>query len=176
MTVARDRWQQHLKSGGEHFRRAARAVTDLPERVGGPAAALALDCLAAVLEACRVGRLTRSQHVLLRLGELITYAECAASLARRADAAARGALPEKADRRFDADALAAISRVFAREAVMKVAEEGARWIAAAAPTGGAPATVDPAAALPLAAAHAAQAGLLADMDLVADALYARVTS
>ncbi len=34
--------------------------------------------MAAVLEACRVGRLTRNQHVLLRLGELIAWAECAA--------------------------------------------------------------------------------------------------
>ena len=59
-------------------------------------------CLAAVLEACRVGRLTRNQHVLLRLGELIAYAECAGALARRAAAAAAGTLPDKADTRFDA--------------------------------------------------------------------------
>ena len=35
--------------------------------------------LAAVLEACRVGRLTRNQHILLRLGELIAHAEAAAA-------------------------------------------------------------------------------------------------
>ncbi len=86
-----------------------------------------------MLEACRVGRLTRNQHVLLRLGELIAWAECAGSLARRAAAsAADGTLPEKADRRFEPAALAAISRVFAREAALKVAEEGVRWLRGAA--------------------------------------------
>ena len=44
---------------------------------------------------------TRNQHVLLRLGELVAYAECAGALARRAQAAAAGALPDKADKRFE---------------------------------------------------------------------------
>jgi alkylation response protein AidB-like acyl-CoA dehydrogenase len=120
-----------------------------------------------VLEACRAGRLTRSQHVLLRLGELISYAECAGALARRAAASAAGVLPEKSDTRFDPAALAALGRVFAREAALKVGEEGLRWVAGAG-TG-----ADLAATLPLDRMRAAQAGLLADMDLVADALYQR---
>jgi alkylation response protein AidB-like acyl-CoA dehydrogenase len=167
MTIARDRWQQHLKTGGSHFRTAAAALRELPAEVGAPVAALALDCLAGVLDACRVGRLTRNQHVLLRLGEFIAYAECAASLARRAAAAAAGTLPEKADRRFDASTLAAMARVFAREAAMKVAEEGVRWVAGARPPG----APDLAASLPMDAVRVAQGGLLADMDLVAEALY-----
>ena len=72
MTIARDRWQQHLKTSGAYYRDAARSLDGVPDECGGPTAALALECLAAVLEACRVGRLTRSQHVLLRLGELIS--------------------------------------------------------------------------------------------------------
>src|SRR5437588_1209489 len=127
MTIARDRWQQHLKTRGGYYRTAARDVGALGRAAGADVAALALDGLAALLEACRVGRLTRNQHVLLRLGELIAYAESAACLARRADAAAADALPDKADRRFDADALATISRIFAREAAQKVAEDGMRW-------------------------------------------------
>ena len=59
-------------------------------QVGAGVAALGCDALAAILEACRLGRLTRNQHVLLRLGELIAYAEGAASLADRAAAAADG--------------------------------------------------------------------------------------
>jgi alkylation response protein AidB-like acyl-CoA dehydrogenase len=173
MTIARDRWQQHLKTAGSYYRDAARGLAGVPDACGGPTAALAFDCLAAVLDACRTGRLTRNQHVLLRLGELITYAECAAALARRAVAAAAGELPEKTDRRFAPAALAAISRVFARDAAMKVAEEGLRLVAGAQPVG---APVDLAAALPMDEVRAAQAGLLVDMDEITDALYGRVST
>jgi alkylation response protein AidB-like acyl-CoA dehydrogenase len=141
--------------------------------VGADVSALALECLAGVLEACRVGRLTRNQHVLLRLGELIAYAESAAALVRRAVAAASGSLPDKTDRRFDAAGLAAISRVFAREAALKVAEEGVRWVSGAADPGASRQLV---AGLPLEAVRASQAGLLADMDAVTDVLYDRVNT
>jgi alkylation response protein AidB-like acyl-CoA dehydrogenase len=175
MTISRDRWQQHLKTRGGYYRDAASGTAALGPAVGGDVAALALDGLAALLETCRVARLTRNQHVLLRLGELIAYAESAASLARRASAAAGGALPKKTDKRFDADALATISRVFAREAAQKVAEEGLRWVAGAMPPGD-PAVGTLAGALRLDAVRAAQAGLLADLDHVADVLYARATT
>ncbi|KUL39313.1 acyl-CoA dehydrogenase family protein [Actinoplanes awajinensis] len=171
MTIARDRWQQHLKSAGRYHRDDARDLAALPATSGGPIAALALDCLAAVLDACRTGRLTRNQHVLLRLGELIAWAECAGVLARRAATAAAGTLPEKADRRFPSATLAAISRVFAREAALKVADEGLRLVLGAQP---APTGTDPAAALPLDRVRTAQTGLLADLDHIADALYDRI--
>jgi alkylation response protein AidB-like acyl-CoA dehydrogenase len=174
MTIARDRWQQHLKTRGVHYLDVAAQVRALHASyplVGADVAALALECLGGVLEACRVGRLTRNQHVLLRLGELIAYAESAAALVRRAVAAAEGALPDKADRRFDAAGLAAVSRVFAREAALKVAEEGVRWVSGAAEQD---ASAQLLAGLPLEAVRAAQVGLLADMDAVADVLYDRV--
>ena len=44
---------------------------------------------------------------------------------------AEGKLNEKANQRFDAAALAAMSRIFAREAALKVAEEGLRWVVGA---------------------------------------------
>jgi acyl-CoA dehydrogenase len=176
LTIARDRWQQHLKTQGGYYLAAAGAAAALGPRVGGDVVGLALGGLAALLETCRIHRLTRHQHVLLRLGELIAHAETAASLARRAAAAAGGDLPEKADRRFDADALAAISRISAREAAQKVTADGLRWVAGALPAG---AAGDPVAALAgaldLAAVRAAQAGLVADLDHVADVLYARTT-
>ena len=118
MTIARDRWQQHLKSAGRYYREMASELRALHERqpeVGAGTAALASDALASVLEACRTGRLTRNQHVLLRLGELIADAEGAGCFAGRAAAALDGALPEKADHRFGPVALAAMSRVFARD-------------------------------------------------------------
>ena len=51
---------------------------------------------------------------------------------RVARLAAEDRLHEKASERFDAGRLAAIGRIFAREAAIKVAEEGLRWIVGAA--------------------------------------------
>ncbi len=176
MTIARDRWQHHLKTRGAYYPDAAAAVRSLhaahPD-VGADVAALALECMGGVLEACRVGRLTRNQHVLFRLGELVAFAEAAGATVRRAVAAAEGRLPEKTDQRFDAAGLAVISRVFARDAALKVAEEGVRWVSGAADPG---AAAGLAATLPLDRVRAAQAGLLVDMDAVAAVLYDRVSS
>jgi alkylation response protein AidB-like acyl-CoA dehydrogenase len=172
MTIARDRWQQHLKTRGEFYREQARDLADLHARrpeVGAGTAALAAHSLAGVLEACRVGRLTRNQHVLLRLGELIAWAECAGSLARRAAAAAGGTLPAKADTRFTTAELAAVSRVFAREAAQMVAEHGLRWVRGAADAGADLSRL--AADLHLEEVRAAQEGLLADMNQICAALY-----
>ena len=174
MTIARERWQQHLKSRGEYYRERARELDALHARspeVGAATAALASAALAAVLEACRVGRLTRSQHVLLRLGELVAWAECAGAAARRAAAAADGARPEKSDRRFDAGTLAAIARVFARDAALKVADDGLRIVRGAGD--GSTDLTDLEGRLGLDGVRSAQAGLLADMDLVAAGVYGR---
>jgi alkylation response protein AidB-like acyl-CoA dehydrogenase len=176
MTISRDRWQLHLKSRGDHYHAEGRRLEALDARrpdAGAGIAALALHALAETLEQARVGRLTRHQHVALRLGELIAWAEGAGSLARRAARAAEGRLPAKADRRFDPAALATLSRLFAREAALKVATEGLRWVCGS--PGGAEAS-QLAAALGLSAIERAQAGLLADMDRAADALYGRAAA
>src|SRR5689334_22442176 len=129
MTIARDRWQLHLKTRGEHYRQEAAALAPLaassPE-CGADIAALALSSLAEVLESARIGRLTRNQHVLFKLGELIANAETAAAFARRAARALAGTSYEKTDRGFEPAAVAAMSRIFAREAALKVASEGVR--------------------------------------------------
>jgi alkylation response protein AidB-like acyl-CoA dehydrogenase len=175
MTISRDRWQLHLKTRGQYYHEQARKFEELHGRhpnVGADNAALALHALAEVMEKARVARLTRYQHILLRLGELIAYAECAGSLARRAGLMDEGKLNEKANRRFDATALAALSRVFAREAALKVAEEGLRWVVGA---GGVSAAELPAfeTSLGVPAIHRAQAGLISDLDYIADVLYGR---
>jgi hypothetical protein len=93
-------------------------------------------------------------------------------LAKRAARAAKGELSDKADRRFDAPALAAVSRANAREAAFEVAQEGLRWAVGA---DGVPAAELAAftAAVRLPEILGCQAGLVADLDLVADALYGR---
>ena len=176
MTISRDRWQLHLKTRGQHYHDRAKQVELLHAahpNVGADTAALALHALAEVMEKARVGRLTRFQHILLRLGELIAYAESAATLCRRAALLAEGRLNEKANDRFDRKALAAIARIFAREAALKVAQDGLRWVVGA---GGVSDAEIPAfeTSLGLAAIRRSQIGLVDDMDYVADVLYGRV--
>jgi len=173
MTIARDRWQTHLKTRGDHYHEQGRVLDRLAvlkPGCGAEIAALALHALAEVMEQCRTQRLTRSQHVLLRLGEMIAQAECCASLTRRAAAATSGTIHPKAVTRFEPSALAAMARVFARETALQVGEAGMRLVIGA----GAEAIASTlASALNLSRIHSAQAGLLADMDRVGDALYAR---
>jgi alkylation response protein AidB-like acyl-CoA dehydrogenase len=175
MTISRDRWQLHLKTRGQHYHEQARGLEALHAQhpnVGANTAALASHALAEVMEKARVAHLTRHQHILLRLGEWIAYAECAGCLSRRAARMEEGKLNEKANGRFDTTAVAALGRIFAREAALKVAKEGLRWVSGA---GGVDDADMPAleASLGLPAIHRAQAGLIADMDFIADIVYDR---
>jgi alkylation response protein AidB-like acyl-CoA dehydrogenase len=174
MTISRDRWQLHLKTKGQFYHELARQLEQLHSRhpnVGADIGALGLHALAELLEVARIQRLTRHQHILFRIGEWIAYAESAGALARRAARAAENTLDPKAHGRFDAAALTVMSRVFAREAAMKVGAEGLRWIAATTSSGNEAAELEKKLNLP--AIHRAQAGLIADMDLAADILYGR---
>jgi alkylation response protein AidB-like acyl-CoA dehydrogenase len=158
-TIARDRWQLHLKSRGQYYQDwAARAEARHAEspNTGSGLAAAALRALAALLERARLDRLTRNQHVLFRLGELIAYAETAALFSERAATA-----PSKVFG-LEPATLEAMARVHAREAFLKVAVEGLRWANAAGQT-------DPGlgATLGVEAALAAQTGLVEDMDRIA---------
>jgi alkylation response protein AidB-like acyl-CoA dehydrogenase len=172
MTIARDRWQLHLKTRGQHYRDEAKKLAGLPRESGADVAALALESLAEVMERARIGRLTRHQHVLLRLGELIALGEGAASFARRTAAVLAGKLPEKCAARVPAQGLAPLCRVFAREAAARISEDGLAWIAGAGGVGAQELPVLEA-ALRLPEIHRAQIGLLADLDAAGDVLYQR---
>ncbi len=176
MTICRDRWQLHLKTRGQYYHDQAAKMEELHKttgNVGAGTAALALHALAVVMERAREKRLTRNQHILFRLGELVAFAETAASFANRAARLASGTLIDKADPRFKADMLAAMSRVFAREAALKVSEEGLRWIAGVGEITDADISGFES-SLNLSAIHKAQSGLITDMDFVADVIYERV--
>jgi alkylation response protein AidB-like acyl-CoA dehydrogenase len=175
MTIARDRWQEHLKTRGRYYHDRGDALEALDHTspgLGACTAALGLPALAEALEWCRTARLTRQQHVLLRLGELIAYAECAEALCRRAARASDGALSPKADQRFDPAELAVLARVFARDAAHRVAWCGLRLVRGA---GGADEARLPEleVALRMHDIVAAEAGGIADMDAAADAVYGR---
>ena len=105
----------------------------------------------------------------MRLGALIAQAEGAAAFARRAQRAAAEQLHPKAVRTpASAGAGGRQPRVRAR-AALTVATEAVRLVAGA--DGGELGDFEPRLGLP--AIYRAQGGLLADMQTVADALYAR---
>jgi alkylation response protein AidB-like acyl-CoA dehydrogenase len=175
MTIARDRWQTHLKTRGQHYHEVAAVLEAVDRRrpeAGAGFAALAAHALAGVLERARVARLTRHQHILFRLGELIAWCEGAGAVVRRAVALADGTLDPRAPRRFDAAAMAALARVYAREAARKIAGDGLAHVVGAGGAGDSGCD-ELAASLGLPAIQRAQAGQLADLDRVADALYGR---
>ncbi len=158
-TTARDRWQLHLKTQGAFYKDWAARLDALhaaePDN-GAHAAALALRALAAILERCRADRLTRSQHVLFRLGDLIAYAETAAVFSER--------VLQKPSKTIglDTPTLQAMARIHAREAALKVATDGLRWaIGAGQSDPNLPNT------LQLPSIYHAQGKLLDDMDFVA---------
>lgn len=162
LTIARNRWQEHLKSRGEYYHDwAARleAVHALEPDNGADVAALALRALAAILERCRLDRLTRQQHVLFRLGELVAYAETAAVFSERVQKKATDALP------LDVATEQALARIHARTAALKIATDGLRWSVGAGQS-------DPnlAQSLNLSAIYQVQSGLIADMDFSVEQL------
>jgi alkylation response protein AidB-like acyl-CoA dehydrogenase len=173
MTICRDRWQTHLKTHGQFYHDMAKQLDDVHKqnnRVGADTLSHCLHGLAELLEVARIQRLTRHQHILFRLGELIAYTEGASSLARRAARAAQGKLNPKSHPRFAAESLAALSRVAARDAAMRLAGEGIRWIGSLIPESEAAALEKK---LFISQAYRAQAGLLQDMDYISDVLYKR---
>jgi alkylation response protein AidB-like acyl-CoA dehydrogenase len=161
-TIARDRWQAHLKTRGEYYNNWASRLEQhhaSEPTNGAECAALAMRALAVILERCRLDRLTRQQHVLFRLGEWMAYAETAAAFAERVMQKPTEAIP------LVIPARQALSRIHARQSALKVATDGLRWTTGAGQT-------DPnlAASINLPAIYQAQAGLLADMDFAAEQL------
>jgi alkylation response protein AidB-like acyl-CoA dehydrogenase len=163
-TIARDRWRDHLQTRGRYYAEIAPSIDKLYAQaptVGADAAALAYRALQVLMERARLGRLTRNQHLLFRLGEWIALAETAAAFARYA---ADGSSKTSG---LAGPAIAAMSRVYAREAALHVATEGLRWIHGVDDGSDAEQL---ARELNLPAIHAAQRGLMADMDLIAQTL------
>jgi alkylation response protein AidB-like acyl-CoA dehydrogenase len=161
-TIARDRWQSHLKTRGDYYGAWAGRLATLHRQEpdnGAGAAALAMAALANLLERCRIDRLTRQQHVLFRLGELIAHVEAAAVFAERVVQKPTEAIP------LDIPTRQALARIYSRNAALKVATDGLRWAIGAGQS-------DPhlAESLDLPAIYQAQAGLLADMDFAASRL------
>lgn len=161
-TIARDRWQQHLKTKGTYYNDWAKkldAIQDKQPENGAGYAALAMRALAVIMEQCRVDRLTRNQHILFRLGELIAWAETAAIFAERVmDKATEGI-------NLDVPTRQALSRIYTRQAALKVGAEGMQWLIGAGQT-----NMNLGREVNSVAIFAAQMGLVSDMDFAAEQL------
>jgi hypothetical protein len=160
-------WQQHLKTRGRYYldwaERLAAHHQQSPQD-GAGAAALALSTLAAVLEHCRTERLTRHQHVLFRLGEVIATAEGAAVFAERVSRKPTEAIA------LDVPLRQALARITARAAALKLGTGSPAWTLGAATERLPEAAAQFADTLNLPALYGAQVGLLADMDFAAEQL------
>lgn len=161
-TIARDRWQQHLKTKGAYYNDWAKRLEELHEKEsenGAGYAALGMRALAVILEQARLDRLTRNQHILFRLGELIAWAESAAIFAERVvDKPTEGI-------NLDIPTRQALSRIYARQAAMKIASEGMQWLIGARQT-----NMQLGREVNSVAIFAAQMGQIADMDFAAEQL------
>ena len=79
------RLHPRVHGGEEHYHAEARRLEELAVRrptaadTGAGSAALALHALAEILEQTQIARLTRNQHLLLRLGELIAWGSVGAN-------------------------------------------------------------------------------------------------
>jgi alkylation response protein AidB-like acyl-CoA dehydrogenase len=164
-TIARDRWQSHLKTRGAYYDEWSNRLREIHSQEpqnGAECASMALCALSNILERCRVERLTRNQHVLFRLGALIAQAEAAAIFAERVSQKPTEAIP------LDVPTRQALSRIYARQAALDVAAEGLRWTVGAGQDG--PGDGAFYSRLNLPAITQAQTGLIADMDFAAQAL------
>lgn len=160
-TIARDRGRLHWTSHGACYNDWAARLEQLQQAEpdsGAGTAALALRALATILERARSGRLVSHQHVLFRMGELAACAETAAAFSERVTSKPTQAIA------LDGATRQAMARLYARQAALKVAGEGLRW------TMGAESEPDWIGSLNLQAIYQAQAGLVKDMDSVAQGL------
>jgi alkylation response protein AidB-like acyl-CoA dehydrogenase len=160
LTTFRERWQANINAEGKYYDAIADEMTALHAKgpdVGADAAALALRALSHVLKCCYDEKLTSNQIAHTKLGELMAFAETAASFCR---AAAKPELSESVI--FSQPAWRAMCRVNAAHTASWVASEGLALVAGATAldTDALVASIDHK------AIAKAQKGAIADMDLV----------
>ena len=161
LTTFRQRWQDNINADGRYYDKVADEMDALHAKgpdVGASAAAVAARALSAVLKACYDLKLTSNQIAHMKLGELMCYAETAASFCREA---AKEKLSEAV--LFDQEAWRAMSRIHAAQSASWISSEGLRLVAGCADIE----TLGLVEALNLKAVAKVQKGTIADMDLVA---------
>jgi alkylation response protein AidB-like acyl-CoA dehydrogenase len=116
--IAMFRLRESVRSKGRYYADMADVLEGLPESCGGPVLGRAVRALNGTLLAARKHRLTRSQHVMFLLADMMTWCEVGDALCRKAaqgDAGLRSV-----------EFIQAASRLFAQEALEVVHREGLR--------------------------------------------------
>jgi len=134
MTIARNRWQDHLKSRSTYYHDMSRKLSHLHERdpdVGAEVLSLGLNALNVIFERCRQQKLTRNQHVMFKLGELAAEGEVAVAFC---ETASRDSFSEAFP--YNRETMRAMARIMARQTSLKIVHQGTALIMGAG-TGGA---------------------------------------
>ncbi len=116
--IAMFRLRSTVRSKGAYYQDMAGRLRGLPTATGGPFLADALDALNVVILAARKHKLTRHQHLMFLLADMITWCEVSDALCRKAS------LREPGER--SQDFLEAAARLFAMDAVESVLRNGVR--------------------------------------------------
>lgn len=163
MTIYRGRWQEHLKTRGNYYLEMAKELEESSKNnndSGMYEAALGLKALSVILEECRINKLTRHQYVTFVLGKLISMAEHAYIFSKTAS-------KEKFSDsvKFDSNSYKAMSRVFAKTAALKIAQEGSALVLGANDK-----STNLADKINLAEIEKRQYGIINDMDIISKSL------
>jgi len=116
--IAMFRLRESVRSKGRYYADMADALEGLPETCGGPVLGRAVRALNTTLLAARKHKLTRSQHVMFLLADMMTWCEVGDALCRKA-AQGDGGMRS-------AEFIQAASRLFAQEALEIVHRQGLR--------------------------------------------------
>jgi hypothetical protein len=110
------RMRETVRSKGGYYRAMAEALDRLPGSSGAPFLSTAIRALNDLILKARALKLTRLQHVLFLLADMMTWAEVGAALCEKSSRYEEGERSK--------DFMEAASRLFAREVVEKVYLDG----------------------------------------------------
>ncbi|VEN75210.1 Acyl-CoA dehydrogenase [Candidatus Desulfarcum epimagneticum] len=162
------RWKKTRKTKGAFYEGIAsemKAAAGSGKDLGAESFALAAAALNPVIEKVQKARLTRSQHVMFALADMMTHVEVGAALARKA-----AALMDAGDP--DAEKTRLMSRIFAAETARTVCEKTLEIL-----SGSGAFSKDEVSAFLKSVSYddmiLGQAGVIQDMDALADILFGR---
>ncbi len=107
------RMRSTVRSKGSFYEEMAERLEELPEDCAGPLLARTIRAMNNVVLGARKNKLTKSQHVMFMLADMITWCEVANGLCHKA------AVYENGQERSQ-DFIRACARLFARETIEKV--------------------------------------------------------
>jgi alkylation response protein AidB-like acyl-CoA dehydrogenase len=162
------RWKATRKTKGGFYREMAEEMLRLESELGGGGyrlCGLSAEALNKTIDLAHEQRLTRQQYVMFSLADMMTHVEVCVAFARKAARLSRAGDPE-------AKKIAAMSRIFSRETARLIAGNAMGIVLGteALDEAGAMAFKT---AISYDALSMCQRGNIADMDLVADILFAR---